>query len=68
MGTEARLQPVWRAYGIEVRRLLHRVAGVRFTSVAHSAALYIVDRRDERSGYLMPFSARLLADDIRALA
>jgi hypothetical protein len=61
--------PVWYAYGIEVRSRRRKVAGVRFTSIAHSAALYVIDSAgDERSGYLMPFSAHLVAEDVRALS
>ena len=69
MGSVSQLRPVWHAYGIEVRSRHRKVAGVRFTSIAHSAALYVIDPAgDERSGYLMPFSAHLVAEDVRALS
>ena len=69
MGSVSQLRPVWHAYGIEVRSRRRKVAGVRFTSIAHSAALYVIDPAgDERSGYLMPFSAHLVAENVRALS
>jgi protein SCO1/2 len=68
MGTKAQLAPVWKAYAIEVIQTRKLVAGVHFTSVDHSAALYLVDPKGyERSGYLMPFTPRSLAQDVRSL-
>jgi protein SCO1 len=60
MGSQAQLQRVWHAYGIEVDPTSH--------DIVHSAALYIVDRRgDERSGYVAPFLPKLVTADVRAL-
>jgi protein SCO1 len=68
MGTRAQLAPVWKAYAIGVRQVRRKVAGVHFVSIEHTAALYLVDAHgDERSGYLMPFTPRDLADDVRTL-
>lgn len=61
MGTHARLAPVWRAY---------RIAVVPSpTDIAHTEALYLLDRRgDERSGYLYPYLPAFVAHDMRTLA
>lgn len=61
LGSLHTLRPVWNAYGIAVRR----IPG----DVAHSVALYVIDRRgDLRAGYLFPFSAPDVARDVRTLA
>jgi protein SCO1/2 len=61
LGTHAQLAPVWRAYHIEVRPT---ASG----DVAHSDALYVIDRNgDERAGFLMPFVPGLLTHDLRVL-
>jgi protein SCO1/2 len=61
MGTRARLAPVWRAYRIAV------VPGP--TDIAHTEALYLLDRRgDERSGYLYPYIPSRVGYDMRMLA
>lgn len=58
LGTRQKLIPVWNEYGIWVR-----------TGVAHTAALYLVDRRgDVRVADGVPFSTTQLAGSIRALA
>jgi cytochrome oxidase Cu insertion factor (SCO1/SenC/PrrC family) len=62
MGAHSRLQPVWRAYHI-------LVAPPRDGDIAHTEALYLIDRRgDERSGYLYPFVPRFVTSDLRKLA
>lgn len=59
-GSEARLRPVWRAYGIGVVR----TAG----DVSHSTAIYLIDRRGyERAGFNWPFAAAPVARNLRAL-
>jgi cytochrome oxidase Cu insertion factor (SCO1/SenC/PrrC family) len=61
MGSRARLAAVWRAYRIAV-------VAAR-TDIAHTEALYLIDRRgDERSGYLYPYIPARVADDMRTLA
>lgn len=68
MGTKAQLAPVWKAYAVGVRQVRRKVAGVHFVSIEHTAALYLLDAHgDERSGYLMPFTPRDLAGDVRTL-
>jgi cytochrome oxidase Cu insertion factor (SCO1/SenC/PrrC family) len=60
-GARARLARVWRAYRIAV------VPGP--TDIAHTEALYLVDRHgDERSGYLYPYIPDRVAHDMRVLA
>lgn len=60
LGKRARLAPVWRAYGIGVRR--------ERGDIAHTVALYLVDAHgDLRAGYVFPFSASTVAHDVRAL-
>ncbi|MGZ4269967.1 MAG: SCO family protein [Solirubrobacteraceae bacterium] len=60
-GSPARLQPIWRAYDIEVAR----TAG----DVAHSAAIYLIDGRGyERAGFNCPFPAGDVVRDLRRLA
>ncbi len=62
MGAHSRLQPVWHAYRIFV-------APPRDGDIAHTEALYLIDRRgDERSGYLYPFVPRFVTSDLRKLA
>jgi protein SCO1/2 len=62
LGTHARLAPVWRAYGIEVRP-------TKSGDVEHSDAFYVIDRNgDERAGFLSPFIPGLLTRDLRRLA
>jgi cytochrome oxidase Cu insertion factor (SCO1/SenC/PrrC family) len=61
-GTHAQLARVWRAYHIAV-------APPRDGDIAHTEALYLVDRDgDERSGYLYPFVPRFVTLDLRTLA
>jgi cytochrome oxidase Cu insertion factor (SCO1/SenC/PrrC family) len=61
-GTHAQLAAVWRAYHIAV---LPPANG----DIAHTEALYLVDRRgDERSAYLYPFASRFVTGDLRTLA
>ena len=61
LGSARALRPVWRAYGIAVRR----IPG----DVAHSVALYVIDARGGlRAGYLFPFSPWDVVHDVRALA
>jgi cytochrome oxidase Cu insertion factor (SCO1/SenC/PrrC family) len=69
MGTKAELKPIWRTYGIEVKAIRRHLAGVTYTDIAHTAALYVIDPAGyERSGYLMPFLPAQVIDDVRALA
>lgn len=60
-GSAGELRPIWRAYGIEVRR----AAG----DVNHSTAVYLIDRRgDERAGFNYPFPVPEVARNLRLLA
>jgi cytochrome oxidase Cu insertion factor (SCO1/SenC/PrrC family) len=74
LGTRRTLAPVWSAYHIGVRfshgravqtgKTTIRVAG----SVAHTIALYLIDRRGrERFGYLPPFQPAVVAKEVAAL-
>ena len=61
LGKRTRLAPVWRAYGIGVRR--------ERGDIAHNVALYVIDARGFlRAGYVFPFSASSVAHDVRAVA
>ena len=61
VGSRARLARVWRAYGVQVKR----VPG----DIEHTSVAYLIDRRgDERVGMLFPFSLPSLAYDLRRLA
>jgi cytochrome oxidase Cu insertion factor (SCO1/SenC/PrrC family) len=61
LGSARALRPVWRAYGIGVRRMPG--------DVAHSVALYVIDPHgDMRAGYLFPFSPSDVVHDVQALA
>ena len=61
LGRKAALAPVWRAFGIGVKR----VPG----DVLHQVALYVVDGEgDLRSAYLFPFSAEAVTSDVRRLS
>ena len=61
LGAKARLAPVWRAYGIGVRRAR--------ADVEHSVALYLIDSRGYlRAGYVFPFSAATVAHDVHVIA
>ena len=60
-GTPAELEPIWRAYGIEVAH----TAG----DVGHSTAIYLIDGRGyERVGFNYPFPRDRVAHDLRQLA
>jgi cytochrome oxidase Cu insertion factor (SCO1/SenC/PrrC family) len=62
MGSHAQLARVWRAYHIAV-------APPRDGDIAHTEALYLIDRRgDERAGFLYPFARRFVTGDLRTLA
>ena len=61
LGSRAALAPVWRAYNIAVKR----TPG----DILHSTALYLIDPAgDLRAGYLFPFSAAAVTQDVRRLA
>jgi cytochrome oxidase Cu insertion factor (SCO1/SenC/PrrC family) len=61
LGNKAALAPVWRAYNIAVKR----TPG----DILHSTALYLIDPAgDLRAGYLFPFSAAAVTQDVRRLA
>jgi cytochrome oxidase Cu insertion factor (SCO1/SenC/PrrC family) len=61
-GSHVALARVWRAYHIAV-------APPTNGDIAHTEALYLIDRRgDERSGYLYPFVPRFVTLDLRTLA
>jgi protein SCO1 len=61
LGDRAALAPVWRAYNVAVKR----TPG----DILHSTALYLIDPvGDLRAGYLFPFSAASVAQDVQRLA
>ena len=61
LGNKAALAPVWRAYNIAVKRTPH--------DILHSTALYLIDPAgDLRAGYLFPFSAAAVTQDVKRLA
>ncbi|HEY2770495.1 MAG TPA: SCO family protein [Solirubrobacteraceae bacterium] len=61
-GTHAQLARAWSAYHIAV-------LPPRNGDIAHTEALYLVDRRgDERSAYLYPFAAHFVTHDLRTLS
>jgi protein SCO1/2 len=61
LGDKAALAPVWRAYNIAVKR----TPG----DILHGTALYLIDPAgDLRAGYLFPFSAAAVTQDVRRLA
>ncbi len=61
-GSHASLARVWKAYHIFV-------APPRNGDIAHTEALYLIDRRGhERSAYLYPFATRFVTSDLRTLA
>jgi cytochrome oxidase Cu insertion factor (SCO1/SenC/PrrC family) len=61
-GSHRQLERVWQAYHIAV-------APPRHGDIAHTEALYLIDRRgDERSGYLYPFLPRFVTLDLRTLS
>lgn len=60
LGTEAQLRPVWKRYGVGVLRTPR--------DITHTAVLYVIDGSGyERAAYLVPFSPRDLAADVRSL-
>jgi cytochrome oxidase Cu insertion factor (SCO1/SenC/PrrC family) len=59
-GSRQELERVWRSYGVTVRPLPR--------SIAHDAAVYLVDRSGHlRAGYLVPFSPLVLARDVERI-
>jgi cytochrome oxidase Cu insertion factor (SCO1/SenC/PrrC family) len=62
MGSHRQLARIWRAYHIAV-------APPHDGDIAHTEALYLIDRRgDERAAFLYPFARRFVAADLRMLA
>jgi cytochrome oxidase Cu insertion factor (SCO1/SenC/PrrC family) len=60
-GTHAQLKRVWDAYKIGVAPTTH--------DVAHSTALYLIDRDDdERAGFLVPFVPAAVSADLELLS
>ena len=60
IGTDSRLAPVWRSYGIAV--------DPRSGDIVHSLALYLIDRHGyERTGYLFPFLPEFVRSDLSVL-
>jgi protein SCO1/2 len=61
LGTRARLAPVWKAYGIGVRRTRG--------DIAHTDAIYLIDARGfERAGMVYPFLPNWISADLHTLA
>jgi cytochrome oxidase Cu insertion factor (SCO1/SenC/PrrC family) len=61
-GTPKQLAPVWKEYHIFVAPPVNG-------DIAHTEALYLIDRRGyERSAYLYPFAPRFATHDLAALA
>ena len=61
VGSRPELARVWRGYNITVDK--------NATGIAHSTAVYLIDKRgDERAGFLVPFLPNLVAGDLRTLA
>lgn len=61
LGSVAALRPVWRAYGVGVRRVPD--------DVVHSLVTYLIDGRgDLRAGYMYPFRTAAVVRDVRMLA
>src|SRR5579864_5426672 len=62
MGTRSTLKPVWKKFGIEVLPTVKTIDGIKVSGIAHSAAVYLLDRNgNERSGYVAPFLPKLVA-------
>jgi protein SCO1 len=60
-GTRAQLRRVWDAYRIEV-------IPVKGGDIAHSSAVYLIDKRgDERAGLLVPFAPSFVVSDLKVL-
>src|SRR5689334_6441602 len=61
LGSRQRLEPVWRKFGIQVRRARG--------DIEHSDALYLIDSRGfERAGMVYPFLPSWVSGDLKALA
>ncbi len=61
LGSKARLEPVWRKYGIEVRRTS--------SDIVHTDAIYLIDAHGfERAGMVYPFLPTWVSDDLKTLA
>jgi cytochrome oxidase Cu insertion factor (SCO1/SenC/PrrC family) len=61
LGSRRQLRPVWKAYGVAVRRIPK--------DVAHTLVTYLIDARgDLRAGYMFPFRTAALVRDVRTLA
>ncbi len=61
LGSKAALEPVWRRYGIEVRR----TSG----DIEHTDAIYLIDAKGfERAGMVYPFLPTWVSDDLKTLA
>jgi protein SCO1 len=61
LGSKAELKPVWRRYGIEVRRATG--------DIEHTDAIYLIDSKGwERAGMVYPFLPIWVGNDLKALA
>jgi protein SCO1/2 len=67
-GARGALQSVWKKFGIEVKQTRTAIDGITVTGVGHSSVIYVVDQEGfERTGYVAPFDARLVASDVLSL-
>jgi protein SCO1/2 len=61
LGSKAELAPVWRKYGIEVRRTTG--------DIEHTDAIYLIDSNgSERAGMVYPFLPTWVSNDLELLA
>ncbi len=61
LGPKAALEPVWRKYGIEVRRTTG--------DIEHTDAMYLIDAKGfERAGMVYPFLPTWVSNDLKVLA
>lgn len=68
IGSRKQLAAVWRKYGIEVKVVTKRVAGVTVREVEHGDAAFIIDRSGyRRAMFLFPFLAGDVEHEIRTI-
>lgn len=69
IGRPARLDRVWRNYGVEVQDVPKTIAGITVHNIVHTEAAYVVDARgDQRALFLWPFDVQDLQAELSKLA
>jgi protein SCO1 len=69
IGKPAKLDRVWKNYGVEVQDVTKTIAGITVHNIVHTEAAYVVDAKgDQRALFLWPFDVQDLQTELGKLA